>query len=102
MNTDPQDKAKLALLQMSLETAVPLHIESFKETSWDLIEERAKACGQIIAEKGDVILCRSKKKGETAKAFNALAEGIAALAFCPGGITIFDLHFEAEHPETTP
>ena len=32
---------------------------------------------------------------ETAAAFNALAEGLACLAFSPGGVTFYGLHFEA-------
>jgi hypothetical protein len=34
--------------------------------------------------------------GESAKAFNALARGIAALSFAPGGVTTFGMHFEAK------
>jgi hypothetical protein len=58
--------------------------------------ERAQECGQVVAEKGDIIQFRSKKKGETAEAFNRLAEGIAALAFAPGGVTFLGDHWEAK------
>lgn len=40
-----------------------------------------------------LILCR--KKGDTARAFNALAKMVAALSFVPGGVTVFNTHYEA-------
>jgi len=85
-------------LATSLSAAVPLWTESFVEKGMSLDEVLAVAKGasQIIAEKGDLILFKSKKKGETAEAFNALAKGIAACAFVPGGVTTFGQHFEAD------
>jgi hypothetical protein len=50
----------------------------------------------MIAAHGDAIMFR--EKGTTAKAFNALAEAVALLAYCPGGITIFDQHWEVAEP----
>ncbi len=97
------DEAHLAhlrgLLQASLSAAVPLHIAELKRISWSEVERLARESAQIIAEKGDVIQFRSKKKGETAAAFNALARGLAAGAFVPGGIRFLDMHFEADHPD---
>ncbi len=87
------------LLTCSLECAVPLWILQLQQQPWSYIAQRAKECSQIVAEKGDIILFRSGKKGETAKAFNALAEGVACLAFVPGGVTLFGCHWQAEHPE---
>lgn len=51
--------------------------------------------GQLIAERGDIILYRSKKKGETAKMMNVLTESLALLAFQPGGVTFGGMHFQA-------
>jgi hypothetical protein len=85
------------LLYITLSAAVPLWIEELKCKPYDYVQERARVCGDTVAEKGDIIQFRSKKKGETAKAFNALAEGIACLAFSPGGVKFGPLHFEAEH-----
>jgi hypothetical protein len=45
--------------------------------------ERARACGQVIAEHGDALFFRSKR---TREAINSLAEGIAILACQPGGV----------------
>lgn len=85
-----------ALLSISLSAAVPLWIERVRGYSEDRRLERARECAQVIAEKGDIIQFKSKKKGETANAFNALAEGLACAAFQPGGVRFADLHFEAK------
>lgn len=89
------DSLKLVLLQSTLSVAVPLRIEEMKKRPWSFIEERARVCGQVIASEGDNILFRSKKEGKTAEVFNRLAEGIACLAFTPGGVKVFGMHFEA-------
>ena len=85
------------LLQTALSAAVPLWIEELRGLSWEELQARAKVAAQHVAEHGDLILFRSEKRGESAKAFNKLAEGIAILAFAPGGVTAFGLHFEAKH-----
>lgn len=86
------------LLSTSLSVAVPLWIAQIQKEgwSWEKILEVASRCGQTVASEGDNILYRSKKKGGTAKAFNDLALGMACLAFVPGGVTAFGMHFEAK------
>lgn len=84
-----------SLLSGILQLAVPLWIDQLRKYDWNYVLGRVKECSQFIAEHGDNILCRSKKKGESAKAFNYLAEGIACLAFCPGGVKMFGEHWEA-------
>ena len=87
------------MLATALSAAVPMWIESLKDHPWEYINKRAKECSQVIAEKGDVILFRGKG-GETAEAFNRLAEGVACLAFVPGGVTLFGQHWEAKLGES--
>lgn len=84
------------LLPDLLSVAVPLWIDKIKSEPFETIQARAKICFGTIAHKGDTILFKSKKKGETAEGFNRLAEGIACLSFCPGGVTAFGSHFEAK------
>lgn len=91
------EDTKEILLKTMLAVAVPLWIENFRPLTDDQRIEIAKEAGQVVAEHGDIILYQSKKKGETAKAFNQLARGLAALAFADGGVTAFGLHFEAKH-----
>jgi len=84
-------------LSAMLEVAVPLWAVELKNQPWDYILSRARECSQVIAEKGDIILFKSKKKGESADAFNRLAEGVACLSFIPGGVTVFGTHYENEY-----
>ena len=93
MSSDPTRE----LLVIALQAAVPLWIARLKGLPWPELQARAAAASQYVAEHGDVILFRGKKRGDTAQAFNALAEGIAICAFAPGGVTIFDQHWEARH-----
>jgi hypothetical protein len=90
------DNTKLALLQASLGAAVPLWIEQWRGRSYEERAERVKELGGIVAHEGDNILFRSKKKGGTSRAFNALAESVAIMSFQPGGIKLFGLHFETK------
>jgi len=97
MTTDEEQTRALILL--SLEVAVPMWIDRLKQKPWSVIEVRAKDAGRMIAEHGDNILYKSLKRGETAMAFNGLAEGVAILAFMPGGVKIFGGAWRASHPE---
>lgn len=83
------------LLRIALQTAVPLWILKFRNESFEYMQKRGEICSQIIAEHGDHIMFKGGKKGETASAFNALAEGLAILAHAPGGVTVFGCHWEA-------
>jgi len=88
------------MLGISLSAAVPLWIEELKDREWEYIMKRARECSQVIAEKGDIILYKSKKPGGSAEAFNRMAEGVACLAFCLGGVTLFGQHWEAKLGES--
>jgi hypothetical protein len=90
------EETTLALLQAALGAAVPLWIVGWRGRDPDERLARGRELSAVIAEKGDVILYRGKKKGESARAFNALAESIAILSFQPGGVTLFGLHFETK------
>ena len=51
-------QSKYTLLSSTLSIAVPLWIEQLRHAGWEHVEARAKACSQVVAEKGDVILFR--------------------------------------------
>jgi hypothetical protein len=84
-------------LSMLLSVAVPLWIARLLERGG------AKPCDFIrVAGYNDelgradvLLLSGSKNKGEVASFFNKLAESMAVLSFCPGGIELFDLRFES-------
>lgn len=83
-----------SLLRISLQAAVPLWILRLREQPIEDVVARAHELADVIASKGDVIQFKSRVKGETSHAFNALAEGLACCAFAPGGVTFLGDHWE--------
>lgn len=83
-----------SLLTATLELAVPLWIEAVRHWPVEDRLSRSRVCAQEIAEHGDVLQFGGKK-GAAAAAFNRLAEGLACLAFSPGGVRFMGLRFEA-------
>lgn len=96
MTTAGPSDTTVFVLMLSLEAAVPLWIEEFRGLTFEEREKIAHEASDIIASKGDVLQFRAKKKGETAKAFNALARGLAVLAYAPGGVTFNGRKWEAK------
>lgn len=94
----PDRSAPSTVMTIALEAAVPLHIGDLARQPWQAVEEIAHASADIVASKGDVLQFGGRK-GEAAGAFNGLARGLAALAFCPGGVRFAGLHFAAQHPD---
>lgn len=92
-------QATIALLEATLSCAVPLHAEEMKRVPYEELVKRAHEYAQIVGEKGDVIQFKSKTKGATAEAFNALAKALAVLSFSPGGVRFMGMHFENAHPD---
>ena len=72
--------------------SVPMWQEEIRK-DYDYYWNKREFYAQFIGEKGDIILYRGNKKGETAEAFNTLSCAIALLSFQPGGIKIFGHHF---------
>lgn len=80
--------------------AVPMWIDRMR--AWDpdrraftgreLVETIAYE--QSVAALADPEARGTAKKGEKARAFNAIAQGLACLAFCPGGVVFAGHHWE--------
>jgi hypothetical protein len=87
------------LLKASLCVSVPLWIDWLKRRPLQEVIDRAPLLAEAVASGSDNVLFKSKKLGESGRAFNALAEGLATLAFLPGGVKLFGQHWEAVHPE---
>lgn len=86
------------LLLFSLEMAVPLWVDRWKDRPWEERQKRATECGDIIASQADQILFKTKKSKDnvgTAAAFNTLAESLAILSFVPGGVKFLGRHWES-------
>lgn len=88
------------LLGAALEAAVALRIAQLRrldEAAFARSFDRAvlERLAQTVAEHGDDLLFRSRQRGASARVFNAVADGIALLAFAPGGVTLLGQHWEA-------
>jgi hypothetical protein len=83
----------LKQLQPLLTEAVRLRAATMSEAGGPGTQElqQVDALSQAI---GDAPLFMSKKDHKAAHQFNALAEVLAILSFCPGGVHAFGLHFE--------
>lgn len=92
------------LLAISLSCAVPLWIEKVRHWDPTVRETRAHECGHVIAYGGGAAAVatggRERTKGKkrpnegAAEVFNAIACGLALLAYCPGGVTFAGSHWE--------
>jgi hypothetical protein len=75
------------LLSVALATAVPLRIAEL-EAAGGPTEGQIDAViafAPELAEKGDRLLYRSERRGETAVLFTRLVDALSVLAFQPGG-----------------
>lgn len=85
-------------LAPALEAAVPLRMMELRALGevarGRLIAAWAAEAAEQVAHHGDLLMFRGKKAGESARVFNALAKGLAAAAFVPGGVTFAGIHFE--------
>lgn len=90
----------LELIQLTLECSVPFIIHDLRKLGGpdEYQLEEARAFTTTLGSQGEAILYRVK--GKTAEMMDRLIECIAILAFCPGGITTFGLHFEARRKES--
>lgn len=99
---DDDSRAVQSVLRISLQAAVPLHAMELRNRPWSELQAVAQEAAQVIAEKGDLIMFKSTKKGESAKAFNALARALAILSFVPGGVKFLGDHWENTHSARDP
>jgi len=87
-------------LPIALSAAVPLWIMKFKEYSYNDLQTMLRILDESdFCVRMEYVLHKGPKEGDTARAFNDLAKCIAIMSFCPGGITIFGMHFEDKHPD---
>jgi hypothetical protein len=88
------ESSKLSLLQATLSVAVPLRIMELRDKPIEEIldPEALRSIQRALAEAREEVLYGGKAG---AVGFNAVADGIARLAFLPGGVTILGMHFDA-------
>lgn len=85
-----------------LQLAVPIAIADIKRRGGvtDVEIDIARNFVDDLASRGDILLYRSDKKGETAKIFADFARVVAIASFFPGGIHIFGCHYQVLNPTT--
>ena len=88
------ESSELSLLQIALSAAVPMRIAELrhKPLAEILDPEALRAIQHGLAEAREEVLYGGRCG---AAGFNALADGLARLAFLPGGVTILGMHFDA-------
>ncbi len=88
----------MALLQLALQTSVPLYYLEIQmgapKPLWD-DPKKMQEFQLLLAEHGHALFIRNEKKGRSAKVFNAVAESIANLCQFHGGVTVFGFHWQA-------
>jgi hypothetical protein len=95
---DPMTRSMLGL-------AVPMWIDKTRFWRWEYRQEVAALCQEVISHhQGIAAICDTEargtaRKGDLALCFNAIAQGLALLSFCPGGIVFAGHHWEAQTPE---
>lgn len=81
------------LLDIMLGVAVPMWIHEIRHWSPQRRAEAADRCTDLTTA-ADVVLEPSRKEAvTTAKTFNAVAQGLACLAYTPGGVTFLGMHW---------
>ena len=88
------ESSKLSLLQATLSVAVPMRIAELRDKPIEEIldPEALRSIQTRLAEAREEVLYGGKY---CADGFNAVSDGIARLAFLPGGIDVFGMHFDA-------
>ena len=89
------ESSKLSLLQATLSVAVPMRIAELRHKPLaEILDPEALSYIQArLGEAREEVLYGGRCG---AAGFNALADGLARLAFLPGGIDVFGMHFNAE------
>jgi len=95
------ESSKLSLLQATLSVAVPLRIAELrhKPLAEILAPEALSYIQTRLAAAREEVLYGGKY---CADGFNAVSDGIARLAFLPGGVTFLGMHFDAAAGRSSP
>lgn len=82
------------LMKIVLSVAVPLRIEELRHKPVEEIldPEQLNSIQRTLDEAREDVLYGGKG---CAEGFNAVADGLARLAFMPGGVTVLGMHFDA-------
>lgn len=88
-----------ANLAEALRFAVPVHVAATRGLDYDARRRYLPHGWQAVMGQLDAVQWCGKRAGVSARAFDTLARGLAVLAYEPGGVGLFGLHWCAEpHP----
>lgn len=90
-----EDPRNTTLIE-TLAFAVPLWIWQLRDRTPEQRAAIGRRCAQEVASHGDTLMFGGKRD-EPAKVFNALAEGLAAAAYQPGGVDFAGKHWCVDH-----
>lgn len=98
MSDDLDRRAQILII--SLQAAVPMEIHRLsllpEPARQRRIETWAAAAVDEVASHGDALMFGGRR-GDAARPFAALARGLAALAYAPGGVTFGGVHWCTNH-----
>lgn len=95
VNADP---LRATLLVGLLTTAVFVAQHDLSRVAWIDVERVARDAATEIGSHADDLQFGGKRCAST---FAALARGLAAISFAPGGVSFLGAHWCAQHPEST-
>lgn len=81
------------ILAESLRFAVPIHMLELRDVPADRRRHYLPPGGLEALGFGDVLMFKGQRRQTAARAFDAYARALAALAYQPGGVTLFGAHF---------
>jgi hypothetical protein len=85
-------------ISLFLSASVPLRITALVAQGGPTAQdfEALGGADKVMERADELLLYRGKKTkpGEIATAFNQVAQAIAVMSFVPGGITIFNQHYD--------
>ena len=96
-NMQEWDACTRSRIRTHLERRVPALIRRYKRMGGPRGEDyaRARSYALLLGEHGDDILFPNTKKGTDTEVMDMLVEAVAVLSFCPGGVSIFGLEYNA-------
>lgn len=97
LSEEQRIEQKMRMLGIWLDFAVPLQIVRFESWTPSELHERARKAAALLAEKADLLIrspSKPKHHETRAELLGALAEAVAIMARCPGGIEVFGRKFE--------
>lgn len=97
LSSKPPPDFRAEILVGVMATAVVVETDNLRRLPWSDVARLANESATVIGSHGDDLQFGGKKRRE---AFAALARGLAALSFAPGGVEFFGAHWCARHVES--